>query len=500
MSIDLLQRLEAVFSLDPNAVAIEQDGREYTYGQVASLVSALDRTLEQAEIPAGTPVGLLLRNRPGCLAVALGLIWKNRCLVTVNPMLPPEPLRRDLEALNVPVLVAEAVDWEDPVFSTSARQSKALGLKIVYNPDGFALEIVQHAGFDDTSRDRLPDIAIEMLTSGTTGAPKRIKLRRESLSKSLWAGARYESGGGELSLHKTPALLWMPLVHIGGLWNAIYQWYNGRRILLIEKFSLDAWHHAVSEHRLRFASLPPSALGDLLERNWPREDFSSLLAIRCGAAPLNHDLAEQFEDRYGVPVLEAYGATEFAGGVAGWTIKDYRAFGRAKRRSVGRANPGVKLRVVDAQTFEPVAANQEGLLEVCSPQSEDATAWVRTTDRAKLDEDGFLYILGRADNAINRGGFKIMPEHVESVLRDHPAVVEACVVGVVDERLGQIPVAACQQRSGVPAPEYTELKAWLSVRLKSYEIPVHVRWMPELPRTPSLKVSQLSIRELFRTP
>ena len=114
-----------------------------------------------------------------------------------------------------------------------------------------------------------------------------------------------------------------------------------------------------------------------------------------------------------------------------------------------------------------------------------------------LDEDGFLFILGRADNAINRGGFKIMPEHVEAALRGHPAIGDVCVVALKDERLGQVPAAAFETRNGHDVPAAEDLKLFLGTKLKAYEIPAKFLAVRELPRTLSLKVSQLAVRELF---
>lgn len=498
--MDLLDRLDLVFSLDPTAPAVGQNGGWYSYAEVARFADALTRILDEAAMPPGTAVGVLLRNRPVHFAAALATIWRGHCLVTVNPMLPEQPLAEDVESLRLPVLLADREDWEKPSFREAARRAGSLGIRIETLDEKLAIEIVPSLDRPGRGSHRSPDpnTAIEMLTSGTTGKPKRIKLGVDALSRSLWTGSKYEAGSeGEVRLKNSAAVQWMPLVHIGGLFQAIYSAYNGRRFVLMERFDLDAWHDLIVEHRPRFANLPPSFLKQLLDRNWPREDFSSLMVLRTGAAPLDHDLAMEFERRYGFPVLEAYGATEFAGGVAGWNIRDYRKYGASKRRSVGRANVGVELRVVDRETFEPLTPGQEGILEVRSKQMDDGRAWVRTTDLAKLDEDGFLYILGRNDNAIIRGGFKILPGTVEAALREHEAISDACVVAVPDEKLGQVPVAAVQLRAGAVSPNEDSLRDFLRLRLKPYEVPTAFAFLSELPRTPSLKVSQADVRHIF---
>ena len=123
--------------------------------------------------------------------------------------------------------------------------------------------------------------------------------------------------------------------------------------------------------------------------------------------------------------------------------------------------------------------------------------WLRTTDRAILDADRFLFIRGRADNAIIRGGFKIHPDDVVVALNDHPAVRESAVVGVPDDRLGAVPVAAIILKDGATEPAEGDLKAWLKERLIAYQVPVHIRIVADFPRTPSMKPSAPGLRALF---
>jgi acyl-CoA synthetase (AMP-forming)/AMP-acid ligase II len=457
--------------------------------------------LQAAGCAEGTPVGVLLRNRPAHFAVALGLLCARHCLVTVNPLLPALPLRKDIEGLRVPVLLADREDWSNPAFADAAREVGSLGIWISSSPTGLEAGLVEgmHSARGSSFRPNSPGVAIEMLSSGTTGTPKRVKLDAASFEHSLWAGSKYEAGNqGELKLKKGVGIQWMPLVHIGGFFGAVYSIYNGRAFVLMERFDVDRWHELILEYRPKFVNVPPSALHTVLRRNFPKEDFTSLLALRCGAAPLDRELALEFERRYQVPVLEGYGATEFAGGVAGWTLRDHQKYAATKRASVGRANAGVELRVVDRETFAILGVDAVGLLEVRTPQIAGGREWMRTTDLARLDAEGFLYILGRADSAIIRGGFKIMPDHVETALRAHPSIADACVVGIADPRLGQVPAAAIVLAADARRPlDTAALKTFLQGHLKPYEIPVAFREVSELPRTPSLKVSHAAVRELF---
>ena len=235
----------------------------------------------------------------------------------------------------------------------------------------------------------------------------------------------------------------------------------------------------------------------LLDADLPREDFSSLAALRSGTAPLDPEVADRIYDVFGVPVLQTYGATEF-GGVAGWTLADFRVLYAAKRGAVGRLNPGVEARAIDAAADAPLPPGQQGVLELRGPQIGDGRQWVRTTDLAIVDADRFLFILGRTDNVILRGGFKVDPDQVAAVLQQHEAIRDAVVIGLPDTRLGQVPVAAYVLRAGATDPGEGELTRFLKAELMPYQVPVRLMRLPELPRTTSMKVSQLDLRELFK--
>jgi long-chain acyl-CoA synthetase len=193
-----------------------------------------------------------------------------------------------------------------------------------------------------------------------------------------------------------------------------------------------------------------------------------------------------------IPVLPSYGATEFAGGVAGWTLPLYREWGESKRGSVGRPQPGRELRIVHVDG-EPLPTNEVGLIEV---RSSGGGEWRRTTDLGRIDEDGFLWIAGRNDDAILRGGFKIMPNDVAKALKAHPEVRDACVVGLPDARLGHVPVAAVELRDGAVVDE-EGLRQFAREHLTGYQVPVKIRIVAALPRTPSLKADRPAVRALF---
>jgi acyl-coenzyme A synthetase/AMP-(fatty) acid ligase len=339
---------------------------------------------------------------------------------------------------------------------------------------------------------------MEMLTSGTTGAPKRVPLSRASMDESFIQAQQYESGRKEgTALRSGARIVTAPLTHISGIFGALTTLADGRKLVLLEKFDVEEWISAIERHDAKVANLPPAALRMILDANIPRTRLSSLLALRSGTAPLEPAVIEAFLERYNLPVLGQYGATEFAGGVAGWTMKDFRDFYPAKRGSVGRVQSNIEARVVAGETGEILPFGEMGILELRGGQLGDSTKWVRTTDWASLDADNFLWIHGRADNAINRGGFKINPEEVARAIEEHPAIKEAAVVGIPDHRLGQIPVAAVTLHSGTVPLDVTELRAYLSTKLLPYQVPVKFKVVAAIPRTPLLKPSASEIKELF---
>jgi acyl-CoA synthetase (AMP-forming)/AMP-acid ligase II len=242
----------------------------------------------------------------------------------------------------------------------------------------------------------------------------------------------------------------------------------------------------------------------LLEADVDRADLASLSAIISGTAPLAPELVDAFVAKYGIPILSNYGATEFAGAIAGWSLDDFRTHWREKRGAVGRVHANIAARVVDPESGCELPHGEEGLLELKGDQLGAAyrlegASWLRTTDRAVLDSERFLFIRGRADNAIIRGGFKVHPDDVVKALHQHPAIREAAVVGVADERLGAVPAAAIILREGVTSLDPEALKAFLKERLIPYQVPVHYRFVSDFPRTPSMKPSAPGLKALFET-
>lgn len=500
---EITEKLRAIMAIDPARAEIDFEGRDYSWGDLARVVGDIEAALAAMELPAEARVGVMLRNRPGHIAAILAVLSSDRCLVTLNPALPDDKLHADVEGLGLPAVIADESDLARPGLADSLARAGSAVIVIGARLEGLRLlpGCERPRGEVRTS----PGVAIEMLTSGTTGSPKRVPLTRAAFDASFAGFTKYERNrdyADRPQLRSGVTMVNNPLTHIGGIYGCIGALMAGRKIGLLEKFTVEGWVDAIRRNRPKVAGAVPSAVRMLLEADVDREALSSLSALISGTAPLGADLVDAFYGKYGIPILANYGATEFAGAIAGWSLDDFRAHWQDKRGAVGRVHGNIAARVVDVETGAELPHGEEGLLELKGDQLGpayrlDGGTWLRTTDRAVLDADRFLFIRGRADNAIIRGGFKVHPDDVARVLNQHPAIREAAVVGVPDERLGAVPAAALILKDGAEAPDPDALKAWLKERLIAYQVPVHFRVVADFPRTPSMKPSAPGLKALF---
>ncbi|MBW0020071.1 MAG: AMP-binding protein [Mycobacterium sp.] len=478
----LSQRIGHVLDLQPESNAIEYEGQWLTWARLGGAARRAATATAEHRL-----VGMLLRNRPGHVAAFLGVLLGGATVVTINPSRGDDRTRADIAALRLRMIIGEADDLATLVTSPDIATLTISGrLDEPDDPDEPPTQ--PRTGRSDAG------VAVRMLTSGTTGPPKRVDLSYGMLAHSVM-GPDYERAPAPTEIRRGVAIVNSPLVHIGGVFRVLQCVTDARPFVLLERFELNAWVAAVRRHRPRTVSLVPAALRTVLQSDLPRADLASIHAVTCGTAPLSADDADAFADKYGIPVLTSYAATEFGGGVAGWTLPDYRQYWRTKRGSVGRATGGARLRTVD-DDGTPLGPDQIGQLEVKPGQLGPSAKWMRTTDIARIDADGFLWIVGRADQAIIRGGFKIMPDDVRTALESHPAVAGAAVVGRTDDRLGETPVAMVELRDPTSA-DAGDLTEYLRTRLARYEIPTDIAIVDEIPRTPSGKADLGAVRSFF---
>ena len=496
--MSLSQRVRHVLSLDPGSTAIITSNGSVQWSYVAAVADGLEKVVAPLRPTNGLSVGLIARNRATHVAVIAACLVSGDCLVTLSPMFSDSALAADIGALGLHVIVGGREDLNRPGILEAAL---ATGAAIIETSEDSDRPLFIRRNIDVTAEHRVRSgVAIEMLSSGTTGVPKRISLTVDNLEAAMGPAAprSTRTDSDDPTVQARPALVWLPIVHISGVYFVIEALNSARPIILMERFDVEQWSEFVDRYEVRLAHLNPTAMRMILDANVEPTKLSSLRAIRGGTAATPVELQVAFEERFGVPVLTTYGATEFTGAIVSWSPEDYRIFGHSKMGSSGRAHPGVDLQVVHSESGEVLEKGREGILEIRAPQAAgNSSVWVRTTDIAVIDDDDFLWITGRVDDAILRGGFKIHPAKIVAALEDHPGVYEAAVVGLADDRLGAVPVAAVTLtiNSGIRSPEV--LLEFLRARLTAYEIPRTVLIVEALPLTPSMKVDRPALRALF---
>ena len=488
----LQEMARAAFARDPSLPIVEFERRWYTWGELRKVAERVSAAIAASGADEHASVAFAPRNCPSALAALLGLIADGRTIKMIFAFQSAAGIARDLVRLKPSVFIAAPRDLTAEVLETA----RAEGIALLSLAD---MDVTAVPGLSATQRasdgDAHKEPEIQILTSGTTGAPKQFPIRYTLIAGYLTGGTvLYSSHGADFS-KMPPVLLFFPVGNITGIYSTVPTLILGLRIVLLERFSLDGWRDHLRRFRPAQTGLPASALQMVLDADISPSELACIKSCGTGAAPVAPEVQRAFEERYGIPVLLSYGATEFGGRVVSMTSQLYAEWGKKKLGSVGRPVPGAKVRVVDAETGAVLPAGQEGILEVVSPHM--GPDWIRTTDIALIDEDGFVFHRARADGAIMRSGFKVLPETIERAMLLHAAIASVAVVGVADRRLGQTPAAAIQLRPGTEKPSISALEAHLREHLLSTHIPTRFRFVEELPRNPSMKVDRLRVRALF---
>lgn len=472
------------------APCIEFERTWYSGNDITGYIAAVDDQLARAGVAPGDPVGVVVRNRVPHAAVILGFVAAGRPVAMIYSYQSAESIARDITSLRLPAILADQQDWTAAARDAVTHVGSA-GIGLIPEPIGVETIAARRQVGDAAPVGRLAP-GLHILTSGTTGAPKRVPVSTSALQHTVLT----MTVGQRPAPDDSPELVYWPFGSIG-VCQLLVGPYLGKRMVLLEKFTVDEWVRAVKTYRIKRTGVQPAMLRMLLDADVAESDLASLEYLPGGSGPLESQLREEFESRYGIPLLWAYGATEFAGSVCAWTPELYERYRDTKPASSGRPLPGVQVRIVDADTGTVLPTGRHGLLEarvqVMGPE------WIRTTDLASVDADGFVTIHGRADGAINRGGFKVLPETVRAVLVSHPAVRDACVIGLPDTRLGQVPVAAVELRHSGGKPSEDDLKTLVRNALPSHHVPVAIVVVEQLPRNAAPKVRPADVAALFET-
>jgi acyl-CoA synthetase (AMP-forming)/AMP-acid ligase II len=447
--------------------------------------------LTTAGVSTGAVVAVVMRQRPALLAAELATLSLGRPAVLVSPLQGDRALVADLVDLAPAVVVAGTADWVRPGVTATVEAAGPLGLVV---GDDLSLDVAVPTS-SPPAGPRL-DAAVTVQTSGTTGPPKR-----HPVPWSTFATLGGGPPGRAARSDRGAMILALPLVTLGGLLSVARLVFGGRPLSMMERFDVHTWAGLVKEHRPSVIGAPPPVVKMILDADVSPDHFDGVTAYVTSSAAVPVDVARRFEARYGIPVLVGYGATEFLGSVTVWTPALWTEFGPIKAGSAGRAVPGARLRVLAADSLddaEPreVPVGEEGVLEVDPPQRAGhlPPGWLRTNDRARLDADGFLWVLGRADDVIIRGGFKVDLGAVADAIRRHPLVFDAACVGLSDDRVGTVPGALVAAHPEAPLTE-ADVREHLRELVAPYAIPTVIRFAATIPRTETLKPHQVVIRE-----
>ncbi|MGI8756155.1 MAG: class I adenylate-forming enzyme family protein [Acidimicrobiales bacterium] len=348
---------------------------------------------------------------------------------------------------------------------------------------------------DDTE---LP--AVLLYTSGTTAAPKAAVLRHRHLASYLMGTVEFAGADAD-----DATLVAVPPYHIAGLANLLTNLYAGRRIVYLENFDAGVWLDTVRVHGVTNAMVVPAMLARIVDQvgDGTIADVPTLRSLSYGGARMPASVLERaftmFPD---VGLVNAYGLTETSSTIALLGPEEHReAFRsddpavRARLGSVGKPLPGIEVEIRDEfGTVLPVG--QVGLMFVRGEQVAgeyagrsvlDGDGWFPTRDRGHVDGDGYLFIEGRADDTIIRGGENIAPAEIEDEIHTHPDVEDVAVVGVPDEEWGQRLLAVVVKCGGSTLDE-EQLRGYVRDRLRTSKTPDEVRFRDELPRTDTGKV------------
>jgi long-chain acyl-CoA synthetase len=434
-------------------------------------------------------------------AVAAAVWSREAAVVPMHPAAPPAEVDRVVGALGVSAVVA---DPDDP-WVAQAGDTPLLTVPRIPADDRGA------EGFTVPERDVGPEPALVLLTSGSTGAPKGVVLTHDNAWSNIRATVsafRRDTSPTPLAGEDTaPNLIANPLSHTAGVVRLLFALYVGRRIVLVPKFDGRVVKRLLDRHRIDNLTINPAMLRILLDTLEPGEDLAGVRYVSSGTAPLPAALREEFETRFGVPVLQAYGQTEAFGGIAIESARDVLA-GRRRPGSVGKPLPGVELRIVTADGAEAGVGERGEILarsrsatsgylgDSAAPSPVDPDGWLHTGDLGHRDADGYLFITGRLKNTIICGGFNVIPEEVEAALVADERVRDAAVLPVPDDRLGEIPVALVETHAAGAVPD--DLLAAVADRLAPYKRPRRLLVLDALPRVPNGKVDRPAALRIAR--
>lgn len=465
-----------------------------SYRALAEQIERLSGRLRNAGLKPGDSLAIVLPNSLEFLVIFLALTHARLIAAPLNPADKLDELRFLMEDAQVRAVVAEGAN-------VAVREAAAgLGLPI-WQPRVDSRGVVELPELPQGSRTSLDapnpdDVALFAYTSGTTGRPKCVPLTHANV---LWSSRNIAEHYALTAADRS--LVVLPLFHGHGLIGATLSTLaSGGSVVVPPRFSASEFWRLFGEHRATWYSAVPTIHQVLLARaDSDGAPHSGPRFIRSCSAPLAPTILTNLENRFGAPVLEAYGMTEASHQVATNPLPPLV-------HKPGTVGLSAEISIID-ENGRHLAAKSSGEVVVRGPNvmrgyrnNPEANAaaftdgWFRTGDIGEVDNDGYLALIGRIKELINRGGEKISPEEVETVLLQHPAVAEAAVFGVPDPKYGEEVSAAVVPRGAATAEQ---LQRYCRTRLADFKVPKQIHLVSAITKNAMGKVQRRDLTASF---
>jgi acyl-CoA synthetase (AMP-forming)/AMP-acid ligase II len=492
--VNIAMLLEMVAEGDPDRIVV---GPRSGGLRAADLLEQARRAAIYIEKTGAEVVGYFGLNSDVLPVALFGAALAGVPFAPLNYRAPDDQLRGILARVAGGILIAD--DGE-------VARLGAIGADRVITRDDFAAAIGEPESGEHPFVDP-EEIAVLLFTSGTTSEPKAAILRHRHLVSYIIASVEFLGCSADEA-----QLICVPPYHIAGIAAVLSSLYAGRRIMYLPAFDATEWVRVASDEAITHAMVVPTMLGRILQAlEDAGTELPALHHLSYGGGRMPLELVERtLRDLPQVDLVNAYGLTETSSTIAMLTPDDHReAFAspdpavRARLGSVGRPLPSLEVQVrgEDEQAL-PTGAKGEIWVrgeqvagEYVGRSVLDDEGWFRTRDSGWFDAGGFLYVDGRLDDVIVRGGENISPGEVEDVLHAHPAVAEAAVIGIPDTEWGEAVAAVVVLHSNVAPVNDTELQEWVRERLRSTKAPTVVDFRTELPYSPTGKLLRRVLRD-----
>lgn len=499
MGLNLAILLEQAARRNGERVAVSLGDDGLSYAELDERARRLAAYLRSVGVGPGATVGVMLPNVPEFPVAYHAVLRCGAAVVPMNVMLRPREIAYTLEDAGATALIAAQTEREAAL--DGARRA-GVDLTILAGgggPGAVALEEAESAAgpVTGTAQMRPDDPAVILYTSGTTGRPKGAVLTHSNL---LWNA---QISAELFALTDQDRLLGtLPLFHSFGqtcVLNAAFR--RASEVILIPRFEADSALELIEGRAVSvFIGVPTMYVALLNAAGAGNRDLRSLRLCVSGGAAIPVEVLRGFEEQFGCRVLEGYGLSETS------PVASFNHLDRvSKPGSIGTPIWGTEMKVADddGDAVPPgevgeilirghnVMAGYHKLPEETA-KAVDADGWIHTGDMARMDDDGYFFIVDRKKDLIIRGGYNVYPREVEELLYEHPDVVEAAVVGVPDPSLGEEVAAAVVVRPGAEVG-VDDLRSWIREQVAPYKYPRHIAFVTELPKGPSGKILKREI-------